>query len=140
MPLPSRVIFPRAWSPAESFPVIFPRAWSPAESFPDACFQRLLHCAYSLLGSLLSAMAERPLQLPGCQCPTPGPSHTPQLRPFMRSWAGPAKRAHHSHPKSQADGQGRPWGWAEWAAAQGPRSYGAPKYILNISIYCVMNI
>jgi hypothetical protein len=40
---------------------------------------------------------------PFCQRPTPGPAHTRQLRAFMRSWAGPAKRAHHSHPKSQAD-------------------------------------
>jgi hypothetical protein len=40
-----------------------------------------------------------------CQRPTPGPAHTRQLRAFMRSWAGPAKRVHHSHPKSQADGR-----------------------------------
>jgi hypothetical protein len=38
-----------------------------------------------------------------CQRPTPGPAHTRQLRAFMRSWAGLAKRVHHSHPKSQAD-------------------------------------
>jgi hypothetical protein len=33
----------------------------------------------------------------------PRPSHTRQLRAFMRSWTGLGKRAHHSHPKSQAD-------------------------------------
>jgi hypothetical protein len=42
-----------------------------------------------------------------CQRPTSGPAHTRQLRTFMRSWAGLAKRAHHSHPKSQADGRRR---------------------------------
>jgi hypothetical protein len=50
---------------------------------------------------LLSAGA--PLLFRPCQRPTPGPAHTRQLRPFMCSWASPAKRAHHSHPKSQAD-------------------------------------
>jgi hypothetical protein len=30
--------------------------------------------------------------------------------------------------------QGRPWGGVEWAAAQAPRSYGAPKYVLSINI------
>jgi hypothetical protein len=38
-----------------------------------------------------------------CQRPTSDSAHTRQLWTFMRSWAGPAKRSHHSHLKSQAD-------------------------------------
>jgi hypothetical protein len=68
-----------------------PGRWLPAPDIPPP------------LGSPPRQAWAKPGSDTRCQRPTPSPAHTRQLRAFMRSWAGPAERAHHSHPKSQAD-------------------------------------
>jgi hypothetical protein len=67
----------------------------------------------------------------------PGMAHQPDPPAKQISTEQPSEARLPTNPLRRSC-QGRPWGWAEWVAAQAPRSYGAPKYILSISIYCVL--